>query len=299
MLNNKTPIDMESEFEQKKSFYRILSQQYEQFETHFEPKYQALWCVFKPESVPVFTTTLLKNIRSAQDAIASIYHTEKYAPQFIIWTSRNPNYFSLGLDVAHIVQLIQEHDQIGLNDYLQLCIDVFYINLMKLDIKPTITISLLRGRAYGGGFEAALSSDIIFAEAGAKCGFPEARYNLLPSLGTLSMLMRRLNNFQVVTHLFEGKNLPLEKLHEIGLIEEIVPQGQGTKAIYEFINRIRANHRVYAHLYTERSKSIMISYDELDEFRKLWLDTALNLSSKYLRKLHKLSAAQKLVINKA
>jgi hypothetical protein len=88
-------------------------------------------------------------------------------------------------------------------------------------------------------------------------------------------------------------------LHEIGLIEEIVPQGQGTKAIYEFINRIRANHRVYAHLYTERSKSIMISYDELDEFRKLWLDTALNLSSKDLRKLHKLSAAQKLVINKA
>ena len=42
------------------------------------------------------------------------------------------------------------------------------------------TISLVQGDALGGGFESALSSDIIVAEESAQLGLPEILFNLFP-----------------------------------------------------------------------------------------------------------------------
>ena len=39
---------------------------------------------------------------------------------------------------------------------------------------------VLQGECLGGGFEAALSSDVIVAEKGARFGFPEILFNLFP-----------------------------------------------------------------------------------------------------------------------
>jgi DSF synthase len=272
--------------------YRLLTQKYEQVETHFDARYHALWCTLKSSSSPFFTLELLNNIRAAQDAIAELCHKENCVPKYIIWKADNPKIFSLGLDIGHISRLITAKDVSGLDNYLQLCIDVFYINLMKLDIKPMVTISLIRGKTYGGGLEAALSSDVIFAEEGAECCFPEMRYNLLPSLGTLAMLMRRFNNNELISHLFEGKQLPLEVLNRTGVIEKVVPHSHGQEAIYEYIKSMHHKHRVYSYFFCEKSKSTMISYNELEEFKKSWLDAALHLSDKDIKRLNKLAYIQ-------
>jgi DSF synthase len=47
---------------------------------------------------------------------------------------------------------------------------------------PTMTtISLVQGDALGGGFEAALTSDVIIAEESAQMGLPEILFNLFPA----------------------------------------------------------------------------------------------------------------------
>lgn len=271
----------------------ILTKKYQQLETYYDLKYNALWCVFDPQPAPVFTLTLLQNIRTIQDLIATVYfENPNHAPKYIIWLSSNPQVFSLGIDLDYVSQLIICKDSRLLNEYLQLCMDVFYINLMKLDIRPAITISLVRGKAYGGGFEAALTCDVIFAESGANCCFPEIHYNLLPSLGTISMLMRRFNDFEIEELIFEGKHLSLEALHKMSLITKIAPVEKGIEYIHKFIQTIHPKHRAFSYLYSEKSKSIIVSNQELSEFKRLWLDAALNLRGIDIRRLVRLGRAQ-------
>src|SRR3972149_4441233 len=58
---------------------------------------------------------------------------------------------------------------------------------------PTLTtISLVQGDALGGGFETALSSDVIIAEQSAAMGLPEVLFNLFPGMGAYSLLTRRI-----------------------------------------------------------------------------------------------------------
>ena len=54
------------------------------------------------------------------------------------------------------------------------------------------TIALLEGDALGGGFESALSCDVVIAEKHVKAGFPEVLFNMFPGMGGLSFLSRRV-----------------------------------------------------------------------------------------------------------
>ena len=47
---------------------------------------------------------------------------------------------------------------------------------------PLITIALVQGDALGGGFECALSFDVLIAERSAKMGLPEVLFNLFPGM---------------------------------------------------------------------------------------------------------------------
>jgi DSF synthase len=48
------------------------------------------------------------------------------------------------------------------------------------------TIALVQGDALGGGFECALSGNVLIAERGAKMGFPEILFNLFPGMGAMT-----------------------------------------------------------------------------------------------------------------
>lgn len=275
--------------ENGKVFHR-WTKQFEQLDTYYDTINEALWCVLKPAPVPVFTPILLNNIRSAQDMVAEgCYNHKENSPKYIIWMSQRSDTFSLGIDLDYVSKLVINKDEKKLESYLQLCIDVFYINLLKLDIKPIISISLIRGKTYGVGLEAALTSDIVIAEEGTRCCFPEVRYNLLPSLGFITMLMRQYNNAGMLPHFFKGCCIPLNHLIDIQLIENIVPINQGIPTIQNFIENTRKKHRVYSYLYTEKAKSILRSSNEIEEFKNMWLDVALNLNQNDIKKLKRLS----------
>lgn len=266
----------------------------EQLYTDYDPTYKALWCTFKSKPIPAFTPTLLQNIRRLQDTIAQ-YCSEmpKHKPHYLIWMSDNPNVFSLGLDLKHIHDLIIHRDEENLDQYLQTCIDVLYINLMKLDISPLITITLLRGKAYGGGFEAALSSDIVVAEKNALCSFPEIRYNLLPSLGTLNMLLRRYSPSIIDPLIFEGKHINTDQLARMGLAHEVVMEGSGKEFILKKLQQIHSRHSLYASIYKTKNTITNVTFNELEEFRKEWIKTALRLKPEHLQRICRFANAQK------
>ena len=63
----------------------------------------------------------------------------------------------------------------GLLGYGKACVDVLYRNYIGHEL-PITTISLIQGECLGGGFEAALSSDVLVAERQARFGFPEIMF---------------------------------------------------------------------------------------------------------------------------
>ena len=87
----------------------------------------------------------------------------------------------------------------------------------------------------GGGFETALSSDVVIAEKSARLGFPEILFNLFPGMGAYSLLERRVGMRVAEELILSGKMMPAYKLHEMGVVDVLAPNGQGESTVRKWI----------------------------------------------------------------
>ncbi|MDH3913836.1 MAG: hypothetical protein OEU09_21360, partial [Rhodospirillales bacterium] len=123
-----------------------------------------LWCYMAPRDRPSVTPGLARQSRELQRSLKQLF--EELGPsdlrpfRYLVWGSRVPGVFNLGGDLRLFGQLVRNQDRHALRDYAINCIDVVFANAMSLDL-PVITISLVEGDALGGGFEAAISSDLV------------------------------------------------------------------------------------------------------------------------------------------
>ncbi|MSO70058.1 MAG: hypothetical protein EXQ98_07275 [Alphaproteobacteria bacterium] len=125
---------------------------------------EILWCNQRHRERPSFTPRLLRDVQAFQQRVKA-RHAGIDAPAFryLVWASARPEVFNLGGDLDLIYQLVTRQDRAGLLRYVRACIDICHQNANKLDL-PIVTVALCQGETLGGGFEAALSSDVIIAE---------------------------------------------------------------------------------------------------------------------------------------
>jgi crotonobetainyl-CoA hydratase len=86
--------------------------------------------------------------------------------------------------------------------------------------KPVI--AAVNGMAVGGGFELALSADLILAAAHARFALPEIRSGTLADAATIK-LPRRMPYHVAMDLLFTGRWMAAEEALRWGLVTEIVP----------------------------------------------------------------------------
>ena len=285
------PLHQPASFSLRDQHY--LDMEFEHITTKYDSEHQALWCTLKASKAPFLSIPLLTDIRKLQDNIAlHCKDKAKSKPKFMVWLSDSPRVFNLGIDLEYVLQLILDKDAKHLSQYIQLCIDAYYINLAHLDINPFITLSLISGRAYGGGLDTALACDIVVVEENARCRFPEIKYNILPSIGTISMLLRQHPTSIIEELLLGGKHLDLDALNEMKVVDNKVKSGEGINFIKERIKHLHKHHVIYAEVFKRKRASIIITYPELENFKQLWIQTALDLNPEYIRKLHRVVSAQ-------
>src|SRR5207253_10633183 len=123
----------------------------------------------------------------------------------------------------------------ALAPYSRLCIDNMYARIHNYQSSAMATISLVQGDALGGGFECALSSDVIVAEESAQMGLPEILFNLFPGMGAYSLLARRIGMRAAEELILSGRVLPAQQLHEMGVVDVLAPDGQGEAAVRQWI----------------------------------------------------------------
>jgi enoyl-CoA hydratase len=99
-------------------------------------------------------------------------------------------------------------------------------------------IAAVEGYALAGGFELTLSCDLVVAGDEAKFGLPEVRRGLVAGAGGLLRLPRRIPYHLAMEIALSGEHFPAARLHQAGLVNQLVPAGQALSAAKELAARL-------------------------------------------------------------
>lgn len=267
-----------------------------QLQVHFDQNTHALWSRWAAEPRPCFNARLLCDIRSYYDFLSRTRGVlqcrgEALPIEYVVLGSRMPGVFNLGGDLDLFKQLIAAKDRQGLLRYGRACIDVLYRNYVGHDLALT-TISLVQGECLGGGFEAALSGDVIVAEKSARFGFPEILFNLFPGMGAYSFLDRRIGGKKAEDLIASGKIYSADEMLALGVVDVVADDGAGENAVNELIRQRRRSRGGYAALAAARRRVHGITFEELMDIVQIWVDSALRLNERDLKLMHKLVSRQ-------
>ena len=268
-----------------------------QFESSFEPETGTLWGWFDPNGTPCFNLGLLNDIRSHDGALAvakgKVAHNgEMRDVNYYVLGSRTPAVFNLGGDLALFVLLIKSREREALAHYAKLCVDNMYPRIRNFFCPTMTTISLVQGDALGGGLETVLSSDIVIAEESAQLGLPEILFNLFPGMGALSLLSRRIGMRAAEDLITSGKIMPAAKLHEMGLVDILVKDGEGVAATRNWIAKNRKRRNGMQAIFAARHHVHPIERAELDHIAEVWVDAAMRLEDRDLKMMGRIVRAQ-------
>jgi DSF synthase len=212
-------------------------------------------------------------------------------PRYFVFGSRTPGMFNLGGDLAFFAQAIRAGNRERLRSYAYDCVEAIHLNLgVGL---PLTSIALVEGDALGGGFEAALSFDVVIAERSAKLGLPEILFNLFPGMGAYSLLSRRMDSVRAERMILSGRLYGAEELHAMGLVDIVAEDGCGAMAAQDYIAANRRSYVTRQTLFGIRKMLNPISREELREVTDRWVEAAFSLGDQDLRRMEQLTAAQR------
>ncbi|MCG6122183.1 MAG: crotonase/enoyl-CoA hydratase family protein [Microvirga sp.] len=270
----------------------VALDRFEELDVSLEPETGLYWCRMNPFERPSYTPGLLRGISQMQHSLRDLFAAYPTRPfDYWVLSSRFEGVFNLGGDLSLFARLIRDGDREGLLAYATMCIDVVYANYINHDL-PITTIGLVQGDALGGGFEAALSCDVIVAEKGVKFGFPEVLFNLFPGMGAYSLLARKLGGARAHQIIMDGRVFDAEELHAMGLVHELAEPGAGEDAVRDFARRDRRRRNATVAMHAALRKTAPLPYSELLDIVTLWVDSALQLTPTDLRKMARLIGAQ-------
>jgi enoyl-CoA hydratase len=170
---------------------------------------------------------------------ASLVELEKFAAfledaqaeanALIIYSELKPG-FCAGADLRELYQRSQTMEKIEAERGVRNFLERIHRVLNLIDGSPLTTIAAVHGVTFGGGFELALACDLIIADKMARFCFPELRLGLIPGFGGIPRLKRDLGNAVVRDLLLTGRSFNAMKAQQIGLVSQVVGEGEMLRA---------------------------------------------------------------------
>jgi crotonobetainyl-CoA hydratase len=103
---------------------------------------------------------------------------------------------------------------------------------------PKPIIAAVNGVAMGGGFEIALSCDLIIASERAVFALPEPRVGLAALAGGLQRLPRMIPLKQAMGMILTGRRVSPQEGYELGFVTEVVPHDDLLKSARGWADQI-------------------------------------------------------------
>ncbi|GAA5016609.1 crotonase/enoyl-CoA hydratase family protein [Streptomyces siamensis] len=99
-------------------------------------------------------------------------------------------------------------------------------------------IAAVEGFALGGGFELALSCDLIVAAEDAKFGLPEVRRGLVAAAGGVIRLPKRIPYHLAMELLLTGRPVSGDRAGRLGLVNQVTAPGEAVAAALELAQQL-------------------------------------------------------------
>ncbi len=263
----------------------------------FDESEGLIWVYLDASPRPCVTPQLVNDIRNLHRTI-EINHgklptknglkTVKYH----VLDAHADGVFSLGGDLAYFLQCLKTKDRIALKNYARSCVNAIYPIMVDFEL-PITTISLVRGNALGGGFEIALSGDVVIAERSAQMGFPEILFNTFPGMGAFQSLSYRVGLNQASKMIKSAKLYQAEELYNMGIVDILVDDHSGEEAVYSFI---QDNNKHWNGNKSIQSVSNRLKHFEYREIMDIccndWVNSVFSMSERDMRTVSRLLRSQ-------
>jgi enoyl-CoA hydratase len=132
--------------------------------------------------------------------------------------------FSAGGDLREMYIQMRESSpteiSLGIRDSLARS----HSRLNAIDDLPLVTIAAVHGVCFSGGFELALTCDLIIADRMARFCFPELRLGLIPGGGGIPRLKRDVRNGIVRDLLLTGRSINAHRALAAGIVSEVTAE---------------------------------------------------------------------------
>ena len=269
---------------------------FSQIDVEIDPRHGIVWVYQKSTPRPCFNPQLISEVRKVQIMLETYHGCLPYQGELVpihyhVLDSRAPGIFSMGGDLNLFREHIIRKDKEGLLTYAKSCIDAIHNIIIGFRL-PVTTISLIRGDALGGGFEVALSGQVVIAERKVEMGFPEILFNTIPGMGGYHLLSQRMHPGQVEKMILDGRKYKSEDLYEMGVVDILAEKNEGKEAVYAYIQKHEKYRNGYLAMRNVRNKVHPISYEELMEVCTYWVEVVMNISERDLKLMQRLANAQ-------
>lgn len=107
-----------------------------------------------------------------------------------------------------------------------------------IDVRKPI-VAAVGGWCLGGGLTLMMMCDLCVASENARFGYPEAKVGLAG--GLIAPLASRIPHKVAMELMLLGDDIDVQRAHQVGLVNKIVPQGQHLEGAMEYARRLAQN----------------------------------------------------------
>ncbi|MFF8603487.1 enoyl-CoA hydratase/isomerase family protein [Streptomyces sp. NPDC015232] len=183
----------------------------------------------RPKAMNAVSSEMARSIGAACAALAA-----DPAVRVTVLTSSNDRAFCVGADLKERnsfsdAELVRQRPVAR----------AAYTGVLEL---PMPTVAAVHGFALGGGYELALSCDVIVGDASTVVGLPEVSVGVIPGGGGTQLLPRRVGAARAAELVFTARRVEAAEARELGLVDLL--EDDARTAAMELAGRIAANSPV-------------------------------------------------------
>jgi enoyl-CoA hydratase len=185
----------------------------------------------RPKALNALNNALFDELDEALDMVKS-----NSAIRVLILTGTGDKAFVAGADISELAQM----NPLQAKSFSRKGQKVF----SKIEALPIPAIAAVNGFALGGGSEAALACDFIYASERAVFGLPEINLGLIPGFGGTQRLARLVGNNRAKEMVFTGKNIKADQALEYGIANKICAPESLMEDVLKTANLIASKGKV-------------------------------------------------------
>jgi enoyl-CoA hydratase/carnithine racemase len=185
----------------------------------------------RPEAMNAVSTAMAQALARATRELA-----DDPTVRAVVVTSTHPKAFCVGADLKERNTLTD--DELRAQRPVA---QAAYRGVLDL---PVPALAAVDGFALGGGFEIALSCDLVICGDAAVVGLPEVSVGVIPGGGGTQLLTRRVGWSRAARMIFTAERYEAERAYRLGVVDELVPAGTARERALELATVIAGNSPV-------------------------------------------------------